>query len=445
MKIEQRKTKKSKNAAAVLLAAVLLCTACGSPVAKATTMYLVKTEGSVEVANEKGKALENAEPLKLYSGYRLDTSAESYAWINLDAVKLTKMDSESEIEIQKDGKNLEIQVKSGGLFFNVTEPLTEEETMTIRTSTTMIGIRGTCGWVIADENQHLKLYLLEGTVEYTYRNPDTGEELTREVTAGESAEMTDVGDGTFRITVDFMSSLEIPVFVQSELENTELTAWLEAYGVSVTLAGQKNPPEDGGGPDGGEESGSSESEESRPSQEPETETTLTMPVTGSEIFAALRSENTETVIVESGGNEDILELDYLTVPDGKTLILGEGISVNIVYPEDYNEYEEKSGNLYVSGTMEINGNMTVDEGEIFITGGTLQVNGSVNIGADGWITLGDGANGGYPRMNVTEGISTAGNLWNYGTIEGNITVNGGWLLQSGEVIGEITNNGGRVS
>lgn len=276
MKIEQRKTKKSKNAAAVLLAAVLLCTACGSPVAKATTMYLVKTEGSVEVANEKGKALENAEPLKLYSGYRLDTSAESYAWINLDAVKLTKMDSESEIEIQKDGKNLEIQVKSGGLFFNVTEPLTEEETMTIRTSTTMIGIRGTCGWVIADENQHLKLYLLEGTVEYTYRNPDTGEELTREVTAGESAEMTDVGDGTFRITVDFMSSLEIPVFVQSELENTELTAWLEAYGVSVTLAGQKNPPEDGGGPDGGEESGSSESEESRPSQEPETETTLNL-------------------------------------------------------------------------------------------------------------------------------------------------------------------------
>lgn len=47
------------------------------------------------------------------------------------------------IQIEKSGKNLEIVVDRGGLFFNITEPLAEDETMNIRTSGMMVGIRGT--------------------------------------------------------------------------------------------------------------------------------------------------------------------------------------------------------------------------------------------------------------------------------------------------------------
>ena len=37
----------------------------------------------------------------LYSGYRVDTREDSYAWIDLDSVKLTKMDEGTEVEILK--------------------------------------------------------------------------------------------------------------------------------------------------------------------------------------------------------------------------------------------------------------------------------------------------------------------------------------------------------
>lgn len=56
------------------------------------------------------------------------------------------MDENSEISITKDDLKLSINVKSGGLFFNVTEPLAEDETMNIRTSSMIVGIHSTCGW-----------------------------------------------------------------------------------------------------------------------------------------------------------------------------------------------------------------------------------------------------------------------------------------------------------
>ena len=108
-----------------LLAAVLLCAGCSR--GKATTMQLMKTEGSVGITDAEKKSIEPKESLMLYSGYSMETEEASYAWINLDSVKLTKMDEDSRVGIQKDGEKLEVQVDRGKLFFNVTEPLKEEE------------------------------------------------------------------------------------------------------------------------------------------------------------------------------------------------------------------------------------------------------------------------------------------------------------------------------
>lgn len=194
-----------KRILALGLVVSFLLTACGSKTA-ATTMHLMRTEGTVGVSDDGGKDIEPRENLGLYSGYGVDTSSESYAWINLDDVKLTKMDEDSEIAITKDGKHLEIDVVSGNLFFNVTQPLANDESLDIRTSTMIVGIRGTCGWVTQDSAA-----LLEGTVEVT-----AGEQSVT-ISAGEMAVLTE--DGTLEVKP--FTTASIPSFVQEELEADE--------------------------------------------------------------------------------------------------------------------------------------------------------------------------------------------------------------------------------
>ena len=193
----------SKRLTALVLSLALLLTSCGNGTS-AATMYLRKTEGTVGVSDGEGKELTPKDNLGLYSGYQVGTQAESYAWIDLDQVKLAKLDQDSEVEINKEGKKLEIDVKSGSLFFNVTEPLTDDETMNIATATMMVGIRGTCGWVTDNTAA-----LLEGTVSVTAG----GQEAT--INAGEMAVLTESGE----ITVSALTAEDIPSFVREEVED----------------------------------------------------------------------------------------------------------------------------------------------------------------------------------------------------------------------------------
>lgn len=253
---------------ALLLAAILLCTSCsqlnhpdgtdadiaktdgssltdtvmnlinaGSDRLTATTMSLTKTEGTVNILSDKGKTIPPADGMKLYSGYGMNTQPVSYAWLNLDRVKLVKMDENSEIDIQKKKHDLEIFVRSGALFFHVAEPLDDDETMNIRTSTMLVGIRGTCGWVNAESDTHAQVYLLEGKVTVTATSGGSGEEVT--VSAGEMAEITVTETGETEITVTGFPETEVPGFILTELEqDDELSrAILEASGLDVL-----NPP-----------------------------------------------------------------------------------------------------------------------------------------------------------------------------------------------------------
>ena len=190
-------------ALSLALSLALLLTSCGGG-ASATSMHLRKTEGTVGVSDGEGKKLTPKENLGLYSGYQVGTQAESYAWIDLDKVKLTKMDAGSEAEIVKEGKKLEINMKSGSLFFNVTEPLADDESMNIRTATMAVGIRGTCGWVTQNAAA-----LLEGTVSVTAED----QEVT--ITAGEMAILTEGGT----LEVKPLTAASVPAFVKAELED----------------------------------------------------------------------------------------------------------------------------------------------------------------------------------------------------------------------------------
>lgn len=199
-----------KKRLSFLLALALLLTSCGgSSDAAAATMRLRRTQGAVEVADGEDRPIQPKEDLGLYSGYGVDTRTDSYAWIDLDRVKLTKLDQDSEIQIQKDGRALEIEVVSGSLFFLVTEPLAEDETMEIRTSTMLVGIRGTCGWV-SDGTAAL----LEGTVTVAAGEQDVT------ISAGEMAVLTEDGS----LEVEPLTAASVPAFVRAELEEDSALA-----------------------------------------------------------------------------------------------------------------------------------------------------------------------------------------------------------------------------
>ena len=221
-----------RRALALTLSATLLLASCGPKMA-ATTMHLRKTEGTVGVSDGEGKEVKPKEKLGLYSGYGVDTKNESYAWIDLDEVKLTKLDQDSEIEIKKEDKRLEIEVLSGSLFFNVTEPLAEDETMEIRTSSMMVGIRGTCGWVEVPDGDHLNVFILEGTVECAVEDTE-GKITSASVSGGQSARVS-VREEEAPITLGTFGESGVPGFVLRELEEKEDLCGLieEASGLDI--------------------------------------------------------------------------------------------------------------------------------------------------------------------------------------------------------------------
>ena len=198
--------------AAILL---LVLAACGG--GQAASIRLARSEGGVQVTDDKGKALTVREDLLLYGGYGAATEAASYAWMDLDSAKLAKMDESSQIAVWEAGQLLDISVEAGSLFFHVTEPLEPEETMTIRSSNMAVGIRGTCGWVRVDSPACMAVYIIEGTVTCTVQDPDTGEEARDTVTGGEMA-LLRLEEGVCQIDKAGFTLAEVPSFVLPELD-----------------------------------------------------------------------------------------------------------------------------------------------------------------------------------------------------------------------------------
>ncbi len=216
----------------------LSCAACGGKegpsiveegpgsVIEAASMWLVKTEGNVAVTDSDGADVSLIDRLGLYSGYGVKTKAASYGWIDLDDVKLTKMDENSDIEVEKDGRHLTLTVNRGAVFFNVTRPLEEDETFEIRASTMVTAIRGTCGWVEVPDDGHMNVYILEGTVECSVGD------VAMPVAAGESAAISRSEE---TIEIGTFTAADAPAFVTSEVENDAALAEeiIDASGLDI--------------------------------------------------------------------------------------------------------------------------------------------------------------------------------------------------------------------
>ncbi len=204
----------------LLFAVVFLCTSCRN-LRVAATIALTKVEGELELIDRRGKDVLPKENLHLFDGSIMATHKQSYAWMNLDSKRLVKLDQESQMEIRKNRKKLEIVMQYGSLFFNIEKPLEKDESLDIRTSSMMVGIRGTCGWVTVEDETLLHVYLLKGKVECSVFDKE-GNVLAFEIlTAGQAARLVLDGDiASITVTKEF-DIQDIPDFVMEEIEGNE--------------------------------------------------------------------------------------------------------------------------------------------------------------------------------------------------------------------------------
>ncbi len=113
----------------------------------ATVMKIAGFDGKVSITTEKGKDVNVSDGTKLLSGYTVKTGVASYCYISLDDAKALKLDQNTKVKIEKSGKKIEINVKSGQLFFDVDKKLSGSESMNIKTSNLTTGVRGTSGTI----------------------------------------------------------------------------------------------------------------------------------------------------------------------------------------------------------------------------------------------------------------------------------------------------------
>ncbi len=132
--------------------------------ADASTMRLVRTEGTVFLKDEEGTELSLREDMRLYSGNTVETEADSRAGISLDEVKTITLDEDSFVSLHQDGKKLRVNLEAGAMYFSVYQPLAYDEQFEIETSTMVLGIRGTSGYVETISPTVSKVILTSGHV-----------------------------------------------------------------------------------------------------------------------------------------------------------------------------------------------------------------------------------------------------------------------------------------
>ena len=456
---------------AALILSLTVVPASAAASAAASAMQLMKFTGAVNVTNSAGRSLAKWNNMRLYSGYRVQTGARSYAWINLDGTKLAKLDASSKVEIRRSGSKLELLLSSGHIYFNVTSPLAPGETLNIRTSTMVTGIRGTCGWINVVDRGTTEIYVLEGTVRCSATDPVTGQVRTAAVGSGEKAvasaypqdregdkcdilrERFEAGDINGFVLEELArdpglcgeilerSGLDVSDAVEAaqerlERDERELQDVLDRIGEE--LAGQdsgvSSDPVGGTGKDPAPGGGSGGGATRPPAQEddptPGSVVQLKMPVGPEELQGYLKDKKVTQVILEPAPghtrDENTLTVrDFeLTVPEGKTLTVSEGVDV----------IADSSALLTVKGLM--------DAGKSSFTigrDGGLGVSGVLRADS---ITAAHHTSGIYNysggQIAAANGITNNGSFYNAGTVDGDVADTASFDNSRGTINGEVT-------
>ena len=150
----------------------------------ATSMRILRLEGTVHL-QQNGRTRTVQDSVRLQSGDEMKTEPSSLVSVGLDETKIITLEEKSLADVEKRIKWLRLNLKEGCLFFQVTKALEDDETFDITTSTMTIGIRGTSGYVIVDEDGQESLVITDSHVHVVGVNPTTKEVKEIDVYAGQ--------------------------------------------------------------------------------------------------------------------------------------------------------------------------------------------------------------------------------------------------------------------
>jgi hypothetical protein len=171
----------------------------------ATTMRLLRIEGTVNIEDSKGVTKPVIDNLRFQSGDALITGSDGLASVGLDDAKIVTLQNDSRAEFRKKNKQLELKLTKGAVFFNVTEKLKPDEKFEIKTSTMTAGIRGTSGIVYydsKDENRET-VAITDGSVIVSATNPKNNKTKSVEVVAGKTVKVYFYDDDGIHDSIEF--------------------------------------------------------------------------------------------------------------------------------------------------------------------------------------------------------------------------------------------------
>ena len=199
-------------------------------------MRLTRAEGCVFLKDESGTDLSFRENMRLYSGNTVATEADSRAGISLDKTKIITLDEQSFASLHQNGKKLRVKLESGAMYFSVSKPLASDEQFDIETSTMLLGIRGTSGYVEALSPTASMVILTSGHAVIT---AVSGEE--QEINPGQCVVIRLTSSGA-EFIVSSVSPSGFPALLTEELAADPVMAREVASQTKKAAAPQNNNP-----------------------------------------------------------------------------------------------------------------------------------------------------------------------------------------------------------
>ena len=147
----------------------------------ASTMRINQIEGTVTLTDANGKDQTPTVGKRLQDGNILATQESSKAVVELDEDRCVYLLELSKAGLHKTGKSMKLTMEEGSTFFYIAEKLAGDESFEIETSTMVIGIRGTSGYVLASKDGPEAVTITSGTVSVYCSKTDE----TFEVSAGQ--------------------------------------------------------------------------------------------------------------------------------------------------------------------------------------------------------------------------------------------------------------------
>ena len=190
---------------------------------ESSEMRLVRTEGTVTLTEEDATPIPVRQDMRLFSGNVISTEEASRAGISLDEAKAVTLGALSQADIYQDGRKLVMGLQRGELYFSVSKPLDEDESFEINTSTMTMGIRGTAGYVSAEDDSRFSVILTCGKAELS-----ASEEFSASLLPGIVYTVEVAGDEVH------MESAKLTVETIPELLAEELAR--DAYALERTIA-----------------------------------------------------------------------------------------------------------------------------------------------------------------------------------------------------------------